>query len=294
MYSFDWQSFPAHVSSVLSDLFLSRSSTDLTLLCQDQVQVKTHRFLLSASSPFFREVLLTNCPVIYLRGVESQDMESLLEYLYRGRTTVPVDRVDQVLAVARDLQLVSLGDTRTEDNQLGPVGDDKSSVGEHEVRDCIEEKEDVKPPEEIVKEKEKALFFCPECGATFPKNASMRTHFRSKHKGVQYPHDYNPYNSYSLALDTRSNLSDSEAFVCGECGRRFSLQESLRIHTEAVHQARRLECGQCGETFSQSGSLSSHVKSQHQKVRLECEVCQQQYSSRGGLKLHRRNQHGIK
>ena len=221
-------------------------------------------------------------------------MESLLEYLYRGKTTVPVDRVDQVLAVARDLQLVSLGDTRTEDNQLNPVGDDKSSVGVEEVRDCIEEKEDVKPPEEIVESREKAMFACPECGATFPKNASMRTHFRSKHKGVQYPHDYNPYNSYSLALDTRSNLSDSEAFVCGQCQRRFSLQESLRIHIEAVHETRRFECQQCGDTFSQSGSLSSHVKSQHEKVRLECEICQQQYSSRGGLKLHRKNQHGIK
>ena len=159
MYNFNLESFPTQVSSMLSDLFLSRTSADLTLLCQDQVQIQTHKFLLSASSSVFRSVLLNNCPVIYLRGVESQDMESLLEFLYLGRTSVTVDRVEQVLGVARDLELLSLGDTGSEDSQLNPVTDDKFGDKIGDSGDGGEEREDLKPSEEIVtKSREKVKF----------------------------------------------------------------------------------------------------------------------------------------
>ena len=117
------------------------------------------------------------------------------------------------------------------------------------------------------------------------KNASMRTHFRSKHRGLEYPHNYNPYTSLSCPRPpSQSTMPGSSEFRCEYCQRGFSLQESLRTHIMAVHQARRFTCTHCGGTFSQSGSLKIHIRSQHEKVKETCEVCQTQYSSRAGLR----------
>ena len=139
-------------------------------------------------------------------------------------------------------------------------------------------------------------FECPECGARFPRNASMRTHFRAKHKGLQYPYNYNPYTSTSSSTTSTSITSterESQPYQCELCGRGFSVCESLKVHVQSVHQARRFPCSQCSGTFSQSSSLASHVKSQHEKVKEKCQFCPSEYSSRGGLKLHKRNVHGV-
>ena len=57
---------------------------DVTLACEDET-VEAHKVVLSACSPFFRNVFKKakeNNPFIYLKGVSHKDLLALLDYIY--------------------------------------------------------------------------------------------------------------------------------------------------------------------------------------------------------------------
>ena len=52
---------------------------------------KAHKVVLSACSPFFKSILKRNPhqhPLLYLKGVNSQDLGSLLNFMYQGQVNV--------------------------------------------------------------------------------------------------------------------------------------------------------------------------------------------------------------
>lgn len=66
---------------------------DVTLLC-DGGSYPAHRLVLAACSPYFHQLftrLPTQHPLIYLRDVKQAELEALLEFIYRGEVSLPVD-----------------------------------------------------------------------------------------------------------------------------------------------------------------------------------------------------------
>ena len=65
------------ISSTFGDLREDKEFTDVTMACQDGQQVKAHKVVLIASSPFFLNILKRNKhshPLIYMRGVKSENL----------------------------------------------------------------------------------------------------------------------------------------------------------------------------------------------------------------------------
>ena len=62
----------------------------------------------------FRHILQVspknNHPVIYLRGIQHSDIESILQFIYLGETSIDQDRIDDFLLTAKDLKIRELGD----------------------------------------------------------------------------------------------------------------------------------------------------------------------------------------
>jgi hypothetical protein len=86
-------SFSTHLTSSLSDLFKVNTYSDVTLVSDDQIEFKVHKFVLSACSacsacsPVMKDLHLDNQhphPLIYLRGVKHQEVQSMLEFMYLG------------------------------------------------------------------------------------------------------------------------------------------------------------------------------------------------------------------
>ena len=53
---------------------------DVTLASDDGVQIEAHKVILSASSPFFKEVLKNNKhpnPLLYLKGSSASSIEAI-------------------------------------------------------------------------------------------------------------------------------------------------------------------------------------------------------------------------
>ena len=65
-------------------------------------------FKLCACSTVFKNIidsLPLNCSVIYLRGIQHQEMESILEFMYLGVATFYQERMNEFLNVAKNLEI---------------------------------------------------------------------------------------------------------------------------------------------------------------------------------------------
>ena len=104
-----WDSYSTHLETMLVGMMTSSDYTDVTLVCGgDQVQFKAHKVVLSASSPVMRNILQsynTENPVIYLRGVQHEDMEAILQFIYLGEASVKHGRTEEFLKLAKDFEI---------------------------------------------------------------------------------------------------------------------------------------------------------------------------------------------
>jgi len=109
-----WNDFERNISSAFKDIREEKEFFDVTIACEDE-QLQAHKVILSACSPFFRNVLRRNQPpsqqgmlVLYLKGVNFRDMESVLNFMYHGEVNVAQDDLNSFLAVAEELRVKGL------------------------------------------------------------------------------------------------------------------------------------------------------------------------------------------
>ena len=85
----------------------------MTLACDDGKQLYAHKLVLSTSSPFFQNFLNGNKashPLIYMRGVKSEDLFAIIDFLYLGVTSVFQENLDSFLTIAQENQLLKGSD----------------------------------------------------------------------------------------------------------------------------------------------------------------------------------------
>ena len=83
--------------------------TDLILVSEDQRQYQAHRVILSSVSPVLRGILTglasLQSPVLFMRGVKGEDLQSLLHFIYNGTVDLDQDRVEKVLQLMKEFKL---------------------------------------------------------------------------------------------------------------------------------------------------------------------------------------------
>ena len=106
-----WNGFQENIISAFGNLREDNNFSDVTLACEDGQQVEAHKVILAASSPFFQKLLGRNKhphPLIYMRGMKSEDLLAIVDFLYHGEANVFQENLDSFLAVAEELQLKGL------------------------------------------------------------------------------------------------------------------------------------------------------------------------------------------
>ena len=117
-YNLTWNSYEHHLRETLSDLLSSNSFSDVTLICDDKKKISAHKNILSACSPVFKDIFETDQnpkSVIYLRGINSSEMESIVQFMYLGEVSFFEDKIQDLLSVARNLQIKQLCETNVEE-----------------------------------------------------------------------------------------------------------------------------------------------------------------------------------
>jgi len=105
-----WNDFETNISLAFRELREEKDFFDVTLACDDS-QVQAHKVILSACSPFFRNVLRRNPhqhPLLYLKGVKYKELLSVLNFMYMGEVNVAQEELNSFLAVAEDLRVKGL------------------------------------------------------------------------------------------------------------------------------------------------------------------------------------------
>merc|ERR1719300_497279 len=87
-----------------------KDTADVTLAIGDQT-LDAHKMILSAASNLFRTIIKkskTSHSFIYLNGVNFEDMEALLDFIYTGQAKVPASTFKRFLATADELKVGGL------------------------------------------------------------------------------------------------------------------------------------------------------------------------------------------
>ena len=127
-----WNDYQANVNSAFATLREYNDFADVTLACEDGQQIKAHKVILAASSPFFQNLLKKNKhphPLIYMKGIKHEILLAVVDFLYLGEANVFQESLDSFLAIAEDLKLKGLTG-QTEDNDKKENDDEGSREGE--------------------------------------------------------------------------------------------------------------------------------------------------------------------
>lgn len=105
-----WNNYQSSITSAFENLRDDEDFVDVTLAC-DGKSLKAHRVVLSACSPYFRELLKsTPCkhPVIVLQDVMFEDLHALVEFIYHGEVNVRQRSLSSFLKTAEVLRVSGL------------------------------------------------------------------------------------------------------------------------------------------------------------------------------------------
>ena len=102
-FCLNWNDFQDNVKSAFGNLRDDQDFTDVTLACEDGHTIEAHKVILVASSPFLQKLLKLNKhphPLIYMRGMKSEDLSAIIDFLYYGSANVYQENLDSFLSIA--------------------------------------------------------------------------------------------------------------------------------------------------------------------------------------------------
>lgn len=137
-----------------------------------------------------------------------------------------------------------------------------------------------KPPEELAKRKLPAPiistgndkrqkiegFNCGICGQNQESRKALNRHLSKEHS-IEQP------KNFSCQVEN--------------CGKSFSMRDTLIKHTKTIHQGTRFACNRCPTILSTRMSLRRHIESCHLKLKsYQCDSCEATYTEQKSLKNH--------
>ena len=101
--------------SVFHNFLQNRSFVDVTLVCDDNKYVQAHKVILSSISEVFSNILLNynimhnvGCSLLYMKGVKHDSLQKILDFIYKGKTSVPMNKLADFMTLAKDLKITGL------------------------------------------------------------------------------------------------------------------------------------------------------------------------------------------
>lgn len=99
-------------------LLKSEAMTDVTLSCEQGLNIRAHRVILSTFSPYFKAIFESqpfvdapwHYPVVVMKDFAYHDLKAIVEFIYKGEVSVPRDKLAAVLQAARALEVSGLSD----------------------------------------------------------------------------------------------------------------------------------------------------------------------------------------
>jgi len=110
-YCLKWNNYQANVTTTFKELLAVEDFVDITLSAEGGA-LKAHKVVLSACSPYFRDILKGisswQHPVIVLKDVPYEDLQGIVEFIYHGEVNVDKESLNSFLRTASTLRVKGL------------------------------------------------------------------------------------------------------------------------------------------------------------------------------------------
>jgi len=252
-----WNDFQDNVSTAFGILRSDTDFSDVTLACEDGQQVEAHKVILAASSPFFQNILKKNKhphPLIYMRGMKSEDLVAIVDFLYYGEANVYQENIDAFLAIAEELNLKGLtGNSSTkEDDKPPPV---MPEIGKRRLVS-----KNSKPKTENNKSDEEEETHHSDYAGETETAVAVPSYSVSRVDISDMQELDERINSMMRKSENFCRGGSRKADICTVCGKEGPGQ-NIKDHIEANHlEGVSIPCNYCEKTFRSRNSLRGHAR----------------------------------
>ena len=264
-----WKYFNSRVSNTIKE----QSQYDVTLVSDDHKPFLAHKYVLGAVSQVLKTILLNNPhphPLIYLKGVNHQELNSILQFIYFGKVCVDHINMRKFADAAEDLQIKKLSEIIRIGKPNEPKDNNNDNKDIHQLKEEKSKNEyarssllDISGSDELGSGKE--LFKCEECKASYKSKMGLYYHTSSKHEGISYS--------------------------CKYCDYHATTQGHLKRHQGSIHEGVRYSCDQCDYQATQQSNLFTHKKSVHEGIRYSCNQCHFHATKKRKIEIHKKSVH---
>jgi len=306
-FNLTWHTFMSHGIDLFRGLMETQQYSDVTLVSDDQHNFKAHKFMLSACSSVFKNIFDQNPhnTSIFLRGVQHQELEAIMQFIYLGEAKFFQERMNEFLNVAKDLDFKEIGgnidvDGEFEDanhenveyNKDSPMTQDEA-INSRGKNFPIRSYKSIKS----VSMNDELKYQCQLCDYQAKLAGNLKKHVQSKHEGIRYPCqqcDYQASQQDSLKRHVEYK-HDGIKYPCHQCDYKATTKDSLLVHVQSKHEGKTYPCQQCDYQATQQSHVKRHVESIHEGIKYPCQHCDFMANSKRYLLVHIQSQHeGIK
>ena len=294
-YNLTWQTYSDHLKSMMRELMTNEEYSDVTLVTEDKQQINANIHILSACSPVFKDILKKEKnyrTIMYLKGIQYSEMESIMQFIYLGEATFHEEKMDKLLAVAKSLEITELCNAVSETKN--EPEEEQSTTNQGTINEKLKEQTIESVPfseREIVNVN--SNYECEPCQKIFTRKDVLTRHIQSKHDGIKYACDQCEYQTTQQGHLDRHIQSKHEGvrYACDQCDNHFTRQESLTEHIQSKHEGTKYACDQCDHQFTLQNGLKQHKKSIHQGLKYACDQCDYQATQLSNLRRHMKKYH---
>ena len=271
----NWKNFQNNISTAFRELRSDTDFTDVTLACEDGQILSAHKVILASSSPFFMNILKTYKnpnPLIFMRGVKSEELSSIVDFLYFGEVNIEQENLESFLAVAEDLKILGLTRTADQDQDRQGPGltrtreglanktEKTPSIPTIKVEEDIENQNNPEEDLEMVINDPNSLLetlTTPPPDANLPKMAD-EDDTRTKVMSMM------EFSEKKVMSNKKPGTTLGRERICKVCGKEGTMS-TVWNHIEAKHLENSYSCNHCGKISRTRNGLAQHRASQHTK-----------------------------
>jgi len=318
-----WNDFETNISSGFRELRNEKDFFDVTLACDDS-QVQAHKVILSACSPFFRNILRRNPhqhPLLYLKGVKYTELQSVLNFMYLGEVNVGQEDLNSFLSVAEDLRVKGLtqnspgeGSLKTVPKHSTPPQKQTVKLKAHSEatgppnRARLDHPQQVPPPVshyQPEEEMEEVVHVKSE-----PREILGQSSYQQQQHDVLVPVEAQQLEEGTVALDQsyagnesydyqyEEAYEDGAQLSAGPTGQprgTFSdstVLESLILSKMSKNSEGEWQCNECYKVSKVKTNIFEHIEAAHvESPGYECEICFKVYKTRNSFRKHKNVNH---
>jgi hypothetical protein len=243
-----WNDFQENVSAAFGYMREDTDLSDVTLACEDGQQVEAHKVILAASSPFFQNLFRRNRhqhPLVYMRGIKSEDLAAIVDFMYRGETNIDQENLDGFLAIAEELNLKGLTGAKNDNDSTNDTTIPKPQEKKLVTRREPKADNDERPKGKIM-----------PSGIVALQNQTCSDEIQLLDEQIR--------SMMSLGQNLMAN--GRKVSVCNVCLKEGTWQNT-KNHIEANHiDGISLPCSLCEKSFRSRNSLRMHKSTNHRDI----------------------------